>query len=159
MNTNKVTVENMANHKVSVVLPGTTIIKRWPKKGAKLSFDRDALIEAYYDPGIEYMFTHGVLYTDDMDFKIAVGLEEEGTETPTLMKKMDENYLKRLISLMPISQATEEINALSYDQRQMLVDYAVNHYNDLKMDRIAMLDSLCGSHITKTIELKTQSEE
>lgn len=159
MSNEKVFVESMVNHGVSILLPGTNIQKTWQKKGAKLSFDRDALVEAYYDPGIEYMFTHGILYTDDMDFKKAVGLEPEDAKEPVNVVKMEDAYMKRLISFMPVFEFEKELDKLSYDQRQMLVEYAVNHFNELKLDRTAIIDEKCGVHLMKAIELKKKAEE
>lgn len=159
MSNEKVFVESMVTHGVSILLPGTNIQKTWQKKGAKISFDRDALIEAYYDPGIEYMFTHGILYTDDMDFKKAVGLEPEDAKEPVNVVKMEDAYMKRLISFMPVSEFEKELDKLSYDQRQMLVEYAVNHSNELKLDRTAIIDEKCGVHLMKAIELKKKAEE
>ena len=155
----KIYVESMVSHRVSILMPGSTIWKRWPKRGAKIPFSRNELIEAYYDPGIEYMFTHGILYTDDMEFKIAVGLEDEDTTEPTKTIKLDDNFMKRMIGLMPVAQFEEEIEKLSYDQRQMLVEYAINHQSELKMDRVDLLDKKCGVHILKSIELAKSMEE
>lgn len=158
-NKDKVYVESMVNHSVSVLIPNTNIQKTWKKKGAKLSFDRETLVEAYYDPGIEYMFTHGILYTDDMDFKKAVGLEPEDATEPVNVVKMEDSYMKRLIGLMPLYQFKEEIEKLSYDQRQMLVQYAADHVEELKLDRVPIIDEKCGVHLMKSIELKRQAEE
>ena len=55
----------------------------WNKKGQKLPVSKDVLREAIYEPGIEYMFKKGILYIDDMEMKIELGLEAPGTTTPT----------------------------------------------------------------------------
>lgn len=158
-NTNKVVVESMVNHPVSVLFPNSNIQRTWNKKGVKFSFDRELLVEAYYDPGIEYMFTHGILYTDDMDFKKTVGLEPEDAQEPVNVIKMEDSFMKRLISYMPVQQFAEEIEKLSYDQRQMLVQYIGEHPSELKLDRTHIIDEKCGVDIMKALQLKKQAEE
>ena len=75
--------------------------------------DRQALYEAYYEPGIEYMFTHGILYTDDMAFKKMVGLEDEDAVEPTKTIKLEDNFIKRMVSYMPASDFEKEMEKLS----------------------------------------------
>ena len=49
---------------------------------AKVTIDKDVLEEAMYDPGVEYMFKTGILYINEMEDKIALGLEPEGATKP-----------------------------------------------------------------------------
>lgn len=160
MENDKIFVESMVNGTVSLVLPGSTIARNWSKKGSKLAFDRQALYEAYYEPGIEYMFTHGILYTDDMDFKKLVGLEDEDATEPTKTIKLEDSFIKRMISYMPVSDFSQEMDKLSYDQRGMVVDYIMKHPTELKLDRTDIIDSKCNVHILKAIDLmKAEKEE
>ena len=107
------------NDKVYVTsMVGGTVVamrKTCPRKGAKLPIDKEVLREAIYNPGVEYMFKNGILYIDDMDFKIELGLEEEGTKTPTNIIAVDEKYMNRLMRLMPIKEMRESILKMSDD--------------------------------------------
>ena len=73
----KVMVTSMVSGIISLNQPQHRLVKTWPKKGTKLPVDKDALREAIYEPGVEAIFREGILYIDDMDFKIELGLEEE----------------------------------------------------------------------------------
>ena len=159
MENEKIYVESMVNGTVSLMLPGTTIARNLSKKGSKLAFDRQALYEAYYEPGIEYMFTHGILYTDDMAFKKMVGLEDEDAVEPTKTIKLEDNFIKRMVSYMPASDFEKEMEKLSYDQRGMVVDYILRHPNELKLDRTEIIDRMCQVNILKSIELKKAETE
>ena len=64
----KVIVESMVSGIVGITLPHLLFSKSWPKKGSKLPIDKEILRQAIYEPGVEYMFKHGILYMDDMDF-------------------------------------------------------------------------------------------
>ena len=130
----------------------------WNKKGQKLPVSKDILREAIYEPGIEYMFKNGILYIEDMDFKIELGLEAEGTKTPTQIIPMDEKYMTRVLKLMPVSEMKKSIDEMSMVQKQELVDFAVKQ-NDIQLDRIKIVGDKCGVDVLKAIELNRQKGE
>ena len=129
----------------------------WNKKGQKLPVSKDVLREAIYEPGIEYMFKKGILYIDDMEMKIELGLEAPGTTAPTEVLPVDDKYLNRVLRLMPISEMKAAIDKMSIVQKQELVDYA-SKQNDIQLDRLAIVSEKCNVDILKTIELNRQKE-
>ena len=129
----------------------------WNKKGQKLPVSKDVLREAIYEPGIEYMFKKGILYIDDIEMKIELGLEAPGTTTPTEVLPVDDKYLNRVLKLMPISEMKAAIDKMSIVQKQELVDYA-SKQNDIQLDRLAIVSDKCNVDILKTIELNRQKE-
>ena len=130
----------------------------WNKKGQKLPVSKDILREAIYEPGVEYMFKNGILYIEDMDFKIELGLESEGTKIPTQILPMDDKYMNRVLKLMPIADMKKAIDSMSQVQKQELVDFAVLQ-NDIQLDRIKIVSEKCGVDILRTIELSKQKGE
>ena len=130
----------------------------WSKKGQKLPVSKDTLREAIYEPGVEYMFKKGILYIEDMEFKIELGLEAEGTKEPTNLKPMDDKYLNRVLKLMPILEMKKAIDDMSMVQKQELVDYAAKQ-NDIQLDRLTIISEKCGVDILKSIELNRQKGE
>ena len=129
----------------------------WNKKGQKLPVSKDVLREAIYEPGVEYMFKKGILYIEDMAFKIELGLESEGTTTPTEILPVDDKYLNRVLKLMPVSEMKAAIDKMSVVQKQELIDYA-SKQNDIQLDRLAIVSEKCKVDILKTIELNRQKE-
>ena len=129
----------------------------WNKKGQKLPVSKDVLREAIYDPGIEYMFKKGIMYIDDMDMKIELGLESPGATAPTDILPVDDKYLNRVLKLMPIVEMKAAIDKMSIVQKQELVDYA-SKQNDIQLDRLAIVSEKCNVDILKTIELNRQKE-
>lgn len=154
----KVNVVSMVSGRVGLILPHMHINKVWPKKGTKLPVDKDILREAIYEPGVEYMFKQGMLYIEDMDFKIELGLEEEGTKDPTEIIPVDEKYLKRVLKLMPISEMKKVVQNMNNNQRRELIDYAAEQ-NDIQFDRMDALKQITGIDVIKVIELKRSKEE
>ena len=156
----KVLVTSMVKHSVGITLPqnGYMVEKRWPQKGAKVLIDKEALREGIFLPGVEYMFKKGILYIEDMDFKIELGLDEPETKAPTNIIPMDEKYLERVMKRMPLVEMKQAIKKMSPDQLQELVLYASSQ-NDIQLDRITAIKELTGTDLFKVIELKMQREE
>ena len=154
----KVIVTSMVNGLVSINRPEHRLVKVWPQKGTKLPVEKDALREAIYEPGVEYMFKNGMLYIDDMDFKIELGLEEEGAKVPTAIVPVDEKYLERLLKRVPVFEMKAAIKAMNGEQRHALIDYAAEQ-TDIQMDRVSAIKEITGTDLFKVIELKKQREE
>ena len=154
----RVMVTSMVSGRIGLVLPRLHINKVWPKKNTKLPVEKDVLREAIYEPGVEYMFKQGLLYIDDMDFKIELGLEEEGTKAPTNVIPMDEKYMSRVLKLMPIAEMKKAISALNDNQKRELIDFA-SEQNDISFDRMDVIKKLTGIDVVKVIELKRSKGE
>ena len=154
----RVMVTSMVSGRIGLVLPRLHINKVWPKKNTKLPVEKDVLREAIYEPGVEYMFKQGLLYIDDMDFKIELGLEEEGTKAPTNVIPMDEKYMNRILKLMPIAEMKKAISAMNDNQKRELIDFA-SEQNDISFDRMDVIKKLTGIDVVKVIELKRSKEE
>ena len=154
----RVMVTSMVSGRIGLVLPRLHINKVWPKKNTKLPVEKDVLREAIYEPGVEYMFKQGLLYIDDMDFKIELGLEEEGTKTPINVIPMDEKYMSRVLKLMPIAEMKKAIGAMNDNQKRELIDFA-SEQNDISFDRMDVIKKLTGIDVVKVIELKRSKEE
>lgn len=154
----KVIVTSMVSGRIGLVLPHMHINKVWPKKGTKLPIEKDILREAIYEPGVEYMFKQGLLYIEDMDFKIELGLEEEGTKLPKNIVPMDEKYMIRVLKNMPITEMQMAIQGMNDNQKRELIDFA-SEQNDIQFDRMDVLKKLTGIDVVKVIELKRSKEE
>ena len=156
----KVVVTSMVSQSIGIDLPqnGYKVQKYWPQKGAKVTIDKEMLREAIYEPGVEYMFNSGMLYIDDMDFKIELGLEEEGAKQPEKIIPMDEKYLDRVLKRMPLSEMKMAVKKMSPDQVQELILYATKQ-NDIQLDRLSAIKELTGTDLFKVIELERQKGE
>ena len=154
----RVIVTSMVSGNVGLTLPHLRVNKTWPKKGTKLPVEKDILREAIYEPGVEYMFKNGILYIDDMDFKIELGLEEEGAKAPTAVVPMDENYLARVLKRMPVAEMKQAVKKMNENQRREMIDYAAEQ-NDIQLDRLSAIKEITGIDLFKVIELKRQKGE
>ena len=154
----KVIVTSMVSGNVGLTLPHLRVNKTWPKKGTKLPVEKEILREAIYEPGVEYMFKKGILYIEDMDFKIELGLEAEGAKAPTAIVPVDEKYLERLLKRMPVAEMKQAIKGMNDNQKREMIEYA-SEQNDIQLDRLSAIKELTGTDLFKVIELKRQKGE
>lgn len=124
-------MENMVNIKstvkalVSINVPTLNLRRSWPKKGAIQKIPFDVLEQAYFEPGVEYLFKTGVLYIEDMEVKRALGLEDPEAEAPTAIIDLTDDYMKKLLTATPLKDFREEVEKLSHEQIKELVQFAV----------------------------------
>lgn len=125
-------MENMVNIKstvkalVSINVPTLNLRRSWPKKGAIQKIPFDVLEQAYFEPGVEYLFKTGVLYIEDMEVKRALGLEDPEAEAPTAIIDLTDDYMKKLLTATPLKDFREEVEKLSHEQVKELVQFAVD---------------------------------
>ena len=154
----KIRIKNMTNSRCGINIPELRLKRTWERKNAIREIDFDTLQQAIYYPGVEYMFTQGIFYIDDMDAKIALGLEEEGTVEPTQIIVLTEAQKDRYLKNLPINEFKIEVKKLSWEQLQDLVDYAIEkEYAD--MDKCDFLKSLTQIDIIRAIQLIRADKE
>lgn len=155
MENKKVMLINMVNRRVGIDVPDLRLSRVWERKGAKKPIDLDVLKEAFYDPGVEYLLREGILYIEDMDVKIELGLEEDAS-SPTIII-LNEDELKRYLTVMPIFEFREKVNELGREQKLSLVDYAIENEHT-NYEKCEILKELVEVDIIRAIQLKRDAE-
>ena len=156
MENKKVIIENMVNSRVGIDIPELRLTRVWERKGAKKPIDFDILKEAIYNEGVDYMFRNGILYIDDMDVKIELGLEEEGA--PAQIKVLKDEDCEELWNKATLKVFKEALENYSKEQLQILADYAVAH-KILNLDKSNSLRKKIGYDVVKVIQLGDNEEE
>lgn len=158
MENKKVKVKSLVNGKMRIFLPDLRLNVRWERKGQTRQIDFDTLQEALFDYGTEYLFKQGMLGIEDMETKIALGLEPEGATEPQLIKILSEEQMKRMMTVMPVFEFKEEIKTVPREQVLNLVDYAVEHeYSDI--NKCDVLKEMTGIDIISAIRLNREDKE
>lgn len=154
----KIKVKNLVNGRIGITLPDLRLNVNWDRKGQTRLIDFDTLQEALYDYGTEYMFKEGMLGIDDMETKIALGLEPEGATEPQFIKVLDDDQMKRMMTVMPIFEFKKELETIPREQILNLVDYAVqNEYSDIK--KCDVLKEITGIDVISAIRLNREDKE
>lgn len=149
MENNTIFVRSASDSTVVVNVPHIPLQRVWQKKGAKYPFDRNVLMQAYYDPSVEALFREGKLVTDDEKFLVEVGLKEEDAPNPII--ELTDLLKTRMIKLMPLAEVEKELKKLTHGQIEELVNYAIFHYQDLAMDRVDLFSKASGKNVMEAI--------
>lgn len=150
MENNFVMVRSASDWQLVMDVPHLNLHRVWTKSGQQYPIERMALIQAYYQPAVEALFTDGSLVTDDRDFLREVGLLDEESQTPRIYELTD-NMKMRLIKLMPVSEVKKELAKMSPSQIAEVADFAIVNYESIVMDRIDLLSEASGRDIMKAI--------
>lgn len=122
---NVVNIRSTMKAIVSINVPSLNLRRSWAKKNAVQKIPFDILEQAFYEPGVEYLFRAGILYIDDMKVKQALGLEAPDTEVPTMIVDLSDEYCNKLLTGTALKDFREELEKLSHDQLIELAHFAV----------------------------------
>jgi len=151
----KIAVESCMNYPVLINAPAYNVRREWVKAGQKFMFERELLEQLYYDPGVEFLFRNGYLKCDNKDFMRDVGLLNE--EDEPIVVELTNALMKRFLKTMPMAEVKKEIVKLTPGQLEILADYAVEHPEELNLDRAEFLSKASGKNILKAIELAKEA--
>lgn len=144
---------------VIINIPDLHLKRIWEKRGAKKPIAFDILQQAIYDPSVDYLLSQGILIIDDMDVKIALGLEsEEAKESGQVnIVALTENDMERYLTVMPIYEFKEKIKELKKEQVFALVDYAIEH-ELTNMEKADLLKEYTEIDIIKAVQLNREDK-
>ena len=158
MENKKVMVVSKANGRIGVNLPDLHFRMIWEKKGARKPVSFEVLEQAIYDQGVENMFREGMLYIEDMEVKIALGLEPEDAKEPQNIIVLEDKQKERYLTLLPKRDFEEMIAKLSYEQIQDLADYAIEHEH-INMEKCEILKKKTGIDVVRAVQLNRLNKE
>lgn len=154
----KVKIKNTTNGRIGINIPDLKLSRIWEKKNVIKYIDFDDLEQALYDSGVEYMIRQGMLEIEDMEVKIALGLEEEGTTTPVNIIVLSEKEMERYLKVLPIVDFKKKIADLPKEQIYNLLDYAIEK-EIIQLDKNDILKQITGTDVMEAIKLKRQTQE
>ena len=154
----KVKVTNLVSRRVNITLPEMRFRRVWETKGAVRTIPFDELEEAMYNPGVEALFTQGILGIESMEVKKALGLEPEDAEEPVNIITLNDQQRKRYLTVMPLPEFKEKLKELSADQIRELGQYAID--NEIaNFDKSEVIQKAIGMDIIGTIQLNKADKE
>lgn len=154
----KVKIKNTTNGRIGINIPDLKLSRIWEKKNVIKDIDFDDLEQALYDSGVEYMIRQGMLEIEDMEVKIALGLEEEGTTTPVNIIVLSEKEMERYLKVLPIVDFKKKIADLPKEQIYNLLDYAIEK-EIIQLDKNDILKQITGTDVMEAVKLKRQAQE
>lgn len=156
MELTKGTVTNTTNHSVLIQLPDIKFRRTWQKESS-IKVDIEVLREAIYDIGFKAFIDEGVLFIEEKEIRVELGLEEEDAEKPfiTILKPMQ---MTRLIKAATVDEFKSTLSEITKEQALSLVDLAISE-KSISMDKLMALKEKTGIDVVKAIELERQNEE
>lgn len=161
MEDKQVVLISTINAYVGIDVPDLHLKRLWERKGAKKTIPMSVLREAFYDPSVEYLLRQGILYIEDLDVKIELGLEEETAKEPSAelnIQILKDDEMKRLLTVVPIYDFEEKIKKLQKEQLHNLCDYAIIH-EITDFEKCEILKDLTGTDIIRTVQLNHDDKD
>lgn len=154
----KVSIKNETSGRIGINLPDLKLKRVWERKNVIRQMTFNDLEQAFYEPGVEYMFRQGMLSIDNMEVKKALGLEPEEATEPTNIIILSDDQKKRYLTVMPLIDFKQSVVKLSHEQQLGLVDYAIE--NEIaNLDKTEILKELTEIDVYKAIQLKRAAKE
>lgn len=155
-NMSKVKVQSMVDGTVFIDLPDAKFSRTWEHKGAVKTIDSTILEEAMYEPGVDYMFSQGMLALVDVDEKTHEELVEA---LPALeeVQSLTNETMRNFMTKMAIDDFKEKMESLSKEQQIMVAQFAIEN-TLVDMKKVEVLKALTDIDIIKAIQLKADSE-
>ena len=153
----KVKVVSLVSQRVVLTVPDLRLRRVWEKKGAVATIPFEQLEEAMYSPGVENLFINGILGIDDMETKIALGLEPEDAKEPVNIITLTDDERKRYLTTMPVFEFREKIKSLPHSQIMELANYAIT--NEIaNYDKAEIIKQYIDVDILRAIKLNRDDQ-
>ena len=125
MNTDgrKVTVKSMVNYSVGLNIPDLRFKRDFTKEGETKAIDFDTLFEGVTSLGVRTLFDEGILYIDNKQDRIDLGLEEEGQ--PERFRILNRGQILKLLKVDPVSKLQETLETLPREQINRIAEVAI----------------------------------
>lgn len=152
-------VKSLARATVSMTVPELNLRKVWARKGAIQTISDETLEQAYYSQGVEFLFKTGLLYIEDKEVRIKLGLEasEEMPEIKTIIELTDE-YAEKMLKKMPIIEFKKKAEELSEPQLMELATIAVS-LSITDYQKCKFLTDKTGKEVLKIVLRNKEEDE
>lgn len=156
--TRMVKLRNTLNKRVGVRFPEFNINRTWETKGQIIPIPFEVVEQLLWNKGFENMIKRGILYIEDMQDKIDLGLEEEGTDKPTNIVVLTDGEIDIMIKKQPYEKFVEKVSNLNTTQVDNIINYMINN-EVVDVQKCAYLKSLTGTDILKIISMRRDADE
>lgn len=137
--------------------PAYNLRRVFPNKGSIQMVPFEILEQLLWQPGFRVAIDTGMLYIDDMQDKIDLGLEEPDTKIPTNIKVLNEAQMLTLLKVKSYDDFLNEISTLPLEQIRQLADYAAEN-NLVDIAKVEAIERLTGKDIIKMIDKRREFE-
>lgn len=145
----KVTVKSMVNYSVGLNIPDLRFKRDFTKEGETKSIDFDTLFEGVTSLGVRTLFDEGILYIDNKQDRIDLGLEEEGQ--PERFRILNRGQILKLLKVDPISKLQETLETLPREQINRIAEVAIEEkFTDF--EKCNVIKKFCGIDVISSVQ-------
>lgn len=148
----KVKVTNNVNQHITLFDRSLNFEMVFERKGVSRFIDLDILQQMIYNAGVEVIFKEGLLIIEDMEDKIALGLEPEGAKEPVNIITLNDAQKKRHLTVSPMKEFKELIDKMPLEQVKELARFAIANELVGNMEKVDYLQSKTNINILKAIQ-------
>lgn len=154
----KIKVTNNVNQYITLTDYSLNFTVDFERKGVSRLIDLDILQQIIFKRGTETIFRQGLLTIDDMEAKIALGLEPEGAKEPVNIIILTDAQKRRHMTVSPMEEFKETVNKLSLEQKKELARFAIINELVGNMEKIDYLKEKTGIDILKNIQMNREEK-
>lgn len=156
-NTRMVYLKNMVNKTVGVKIPEYGVNRKWTQKGQVIPLAYDTVEQMLWHEGFRKMIDRGILYIENMQDKIDLGLEPADATEPENIKVLSDSQIQNLLVAQPYTVFKKEVSELNMTQINNIVNYAIA--NDIvDVQKCELLQDITKIDILKAVSTKKELE-
>ena len=148
----KIKITNNSNQYVVLSDRALNFKAVFERRGVTRLVDLEILQQMIYSAGVEILFKQGVLVIDDMEAKIALGLEPEGAKEPVNIITLTDAQKRRHLTVSPMNEFKELIDKMPLEQVKELARFAIANELVGNMEKVDYLQSKTNINILKGIQ-------
>lgn len=154
----KVIFQSMCASTLVVHEPAFSVHVEFPGRGSVQAIPMETVRQLLWRQGFKNMITSGLLYINDMEDKIELGLEDPDTKVPTKIKVFTPEQILTLLKVKSYDEFVKEVESAPIEQANAIVDYAVEH-SILDAQKIEFLKKVTNRDVIQLLNRKRMNEE
>lgn len=154
----KVKVTNNVNQYITLFDKSLNFKMTFERRGVSRLIDLDILQQMIYNVGVEKVFKQGLLVINDMEAKIALGLEPEGAKEPVNIITLTDAQKRRHLTVSPVEDFKATVNKLPFEQMKELARFAIANELVGNMEKVDYLKEKTGIDILKAIQMNREDK-
>lgn len=144
---------------VVLTVPHLNLRRTWSRKGAIQQIPYELLEQAIYEKGVEYLFRTGILFIDDLNIRIRLGLElAEATEETASMIELTDEVAEEILFKTPLKEMRDQVEKMSKVHVEELANIAIEK-GLTDYQRCKLLQDKTGKNILNIVIRENEEKE
>lgn len=153
-----VNLRSMVNKTIVVKIPEYGINRKWTNKGQIIPVPYTIMEQLMWHNGFKNMIDRGILYIDNLQDKIDLGIEPIGSTKPSNIIVLNDEEIKECLTTMPFDTFTKKVESLNKTQVDNIINYILaNEIVDVAkctfLKELTNIDTINIIHQRKDAEL------